>query len=60
MKQENNCETCINYGYDDEYENYYCLINIDEDELERSRSYRDYSCPYFRFGDEYSIVRKQN
>lgn len=54
-----NCEECMNYYYDDEYECYTCAINLDEDEMQKFvlGSFRE--CPYFRKGDEYSIVRKQ-
>lgn len=52
------CENCMNYEYDEELEEYACSINMDEDEYVRWLSTK--RCPYFRFGDEYSIVRKQN
>ena len=28
-----NCETCMNYEYDEEYEYYVCTKNLDEDEM---------------------------
>ncbi len=50
----------MNYAYDEEFDEYVCSINMDEDDYERIlRTGRD-DCPYFRFGDDYSIVRKQN
>ena len=54
-----NCETCMNYEYDEEYEYYVCTKNLDEDEMYRfvKGDFRD--CPYYQFGDEYQIVRKQ-
>lgn len=54
-----NCDSCINYEYDEEYEDYICEVNMDEDEAVRFASDQSYSCPYFRQGDEYSIVKKQ-
>lgn len=54
------CDMCENYCYDEEYDEYYCDINLDEDEMMRFMSYSDYNCPYFRLYDEYRIVRKQN
>ena len=30
-----NCETCMNYEYDEEYEYYVCVKNLDEDEMYR-------------------------
>lgn len=54
-----NCESCMNYEYDEEYEYYVCTKNLDEDEMYRfvKGEFRD--CPYYQFGDEYRIVRKQ-
>lgn len=48
------------YEYDDEYDCYTCVINLDEDEMAAFISGRMRSCPYYRPGDEYTIVRKQN
>ena len=53
-----NCEECLYYDYDEEYDEYYCTMNLDEDEV-MHRLHSD-KCPYFRFGDDYTIVRKQN
>ena len=55
------CDMCQNYCYDEEFEEYYCDINLDEDEYMRFLStVTETKCPYFKNGDEYSIVRKQN
>ncbi|MBP3323895.1 MAG: hypothetical protein J6M16_06850 [Clostridia bacterium] len=54
------CEICMNYYYDEEYDAYLCAINLDEDEVVRISSDSRYVCPYFRMGDDYTIVRKQN
>ena len=40
------CEFCSNYVYDDDEEEYYCDVNLDEDE-------------YYRSNDDYKIVRHQ-
>ena len=29
------CDTCANYSYDEEYEEYVCDVNMDEDDLVR-------------------------
>ena len=50
----------MNYYYDKEYDTYLCAINLDEDEVVRISSDSRYVCPYFRMGDDYTIVRKQN
>ena len=55
-----NCESCVNYYYDDELEEYCCDINLDEDEMVRFLTSSDYQCPYYRLYDEYGIVKKQN
>lgn len=57
--KQSNCEMCAYYMYDEDYESYVCDINMDEDELIRFLSDSHYSCPYFRNGDEYAVVRKQ-
>ncbi len=55
-----NCEYCMNYAYDDEYECYLCSIDMDEDEVMNLYTNKRKGCPYFRMGDDYTIVRKQN
>lgn len=54
-----NCEECINYTYDDEYECYTCMMDLDEDEMQLFIQNKFDRCPYYRKGDEYTIVRKQ-
>lgn len=54
------CENCSNYSYDEEMDCYYCEVNLDEDEMARFMSSQEFACPYFRFDDEYGVVRKQN
>ena len=34
-KQGANCEYCVNYSYDDDYECYTCDMNLVEDEMYR-------------------------
>ena len=53
------CESCINYAFDEELEEYICMAAMDEDEFVSllSRDYKD--CPYYRNDDEYEVVRKQ-
>lgn len=54
------CENCINFYYDYDYEEYMCGISMDEDEIYRLNNDKKACCPYFRAGDEYTIVKKQN
>lgn len=56
---EDRCDECMNYEYDEEYECYTCLMELDEDEMVRFISGDYKECPYFQPGDEYKIVRKQ-
>ena len=54
------CETCAHFDYNEEYECYECLVNLDEDELYRFMQGGEFECPYFNHYDEYKVVRKQN
>lgn len=54
-----NCEFCSNYMYDSEYNCYVCEVNLDEDEMSRFITNTFHDCPYFQYGDEYKIVKKQ-
>ena len=54
------CESCVFYLYDEEYDDYVCDMDLDEDEMARYLSHTTLSCPYFEPGDEYKIVQKQN
>lgn len=55
----NICDSCVNYVYDEEYEEYICEVNLDEDDMVRFMSSRYEACPYYRLDDEYAVVRKQ-
>lgn len=58
-KKATSCDTCAYYNYDDDYEYYVCEMDLDEDEMYRFLSSTDFSCPYYRSGDEYAVVRHQ-
>lgn len=53
------CDMCVNYVYDEDYECYTCMVNLDEDEMVRFLTDRYSGCPYFRLDDEYGVVRHQ-
>lgn len=54
------CDTCANYYYDEDYEEYVCDVDMDEDDYARIFLGRKHeSCPYYHNGDEYRVVRKQ-
>ncbi len=52
------CEMCMNLAFDEEYEEHYCSVSMDQDEISKSRYDKSASCPYFRMGDDYTIVKK--
>ena len=54
------CEQCVYYVFDEDWECYVCEVNLDEDEMSRFLSGSNFECPYFRYDDEYGVVRKQN
>ena len=58
-KTQSNCESCVFYDYDEDYEAYICTVNLDEDEMSAFVEGRTKSCPYYRFYDEYKSVHKQ-
>ena len=53
------CESCVFYQYDENYDDYVCDMDLDEDEMVRFMTDSYYDCPYFRNGDEYRVVRHQ-
>lgn len=53
------CDYCMNLAYDEEIDEHYCSINLDQDEVGRYRYNKYESCPLFRMGDDYTIVKKQ-
>ena len=54
------CEECENFDYDEECEDYVCVVDLDMDEYERLVQSGHRRCPYYRVRDDYRIVRKQN
>jgi len=54
-----NCESCVFYDYDEEYDSYVCTMNLDQDEMGAFLSGNTRACPYYRFYDEYKSVQKQ-
>ena len=54
-----NCETCAYYVYDEEYEEYFCEAEMDQDDFLRLQQSDFKGCPYWRNGDEYAVVRHQ-
>ena len=55
----NRCEDCWNYNYDEETDEYDCLMDLDEDEWYRIQSEKKGECPYFRESDDYYLAHRQ-
>ena len=53
------CDECAYYMYDDELEEYICDAAMDEDDYNRLLSGGYKSCPYYKNGYEYAVVRHQ-
>lgn len=53
------CDTCAFNEYDDEYEEYFCSVNMDEDDMARMMGSGQNECPFYRNGDEYAVVKHQ-
>lgn len=53
------CDTCLFYVYDEEYDDYYCDVDMDEDDVARMMGSEMEHCPFYRNGDEYETVRHQ-
>ena len=58
-KKQTNCDSCVNYVYDEDYEYYVCEANLDEDDMARFLGNQSFSCPYYQLDDEYAVVRHQ-
>ncbi|MBQ6293160.1 MAG: hypothetical protein IJK77_04745 [Lachnospiraceae bacterium] len=58
-KAQTSCESCLYFEYDEEYDEYFCVMDLDEDDYANFLTGRTESCPFYRFGDEYLIVHKQ-
>lgn len=53
------CDTCWYYDYDQEEDEYYCMMELDEDEFYRAFVQPQGRCPYYRQGDDYTMARRQ-
>lgn len=56
---ESNCESCVHFGYDEEFDEYFCEVDLDEDEIQKFLIDAFRNCPYYRLEDEYKTARKQ-
>ena len=54
------CDDCMYFEDDEEFGYSVCQQDLDEDEMRLFIQDTFDNCPYYRSGDEYSIVRHQN
>ncbi len=54
------CDSCTYYDYDEDIEDYVCLVDFDEDELQLFLQGNNSECPFYNHYDEYKTVKKQN
>ena len=43
--ESNECDTCWYYDYDEEYDCYYCMMDLDQDEGYRISTSQSQHCP---------------
>ena len=53
------CESYWHYDYDEEFDEFYCRMELDEDEYRRVFSNPQGRCPYYQKGDDYYLPRHQ-
>ncbi|MCR5387975.1 MAG: DUF6472 family protein [Lachnospiraceae bacterium] len=56
---DNLCDMCAYNAYDDEYDEYYCSADMDEDDFYHFLTDKSSGCKFFKDGDEYKVVRHQ-
>ena len=57
--QQAECDTCWYFDYDEEFDEYFCKMDLDEDEDYRIFSAPQNRCPFYRQGDDYTLARRQ-
>lgn len=53
------CDSCVYNVYDEDDEEYYCEVDMDEDDVARLMQGHYKECPYYQLDDEYAVVRHQ-
>lgn len=53
------CEDCLYYDYDAATDCELCTLSLDQDEEAQFRQSQSKQCPYYRYYDEYTSVRRQ-
>ena len=50
------CESCAYYVFDEDFDEYVCEADMDEDDYGRLLTEGAAACRYYRDGDEYKVV----
>lgn len=53
------CDTCTYNEYDEEEDACFCSADMDEDDFYHFMLQDRRTCPFYRNGDEYAVVRHQ-
>ena len=53
------CEDCLFYEFDEDFQDYICSADMDEDDYAHMLQESGRQCPFWRSGDEYAVVRHQ-
>ena len=59
-KLQPSCESCEHYDWDEELQEYVCMVDMDEDDAYRFHTQTRFVCSYYKYYDEYKSVQKQN
>ncbi len=59
MASGGTCDTCAYYMYDEDFDEYVCDMDMDEDDYVRLVESKFKGCPYYKDGDEYKVVKHQ-
>ena len=51
------CDSCVYNVYDEDDEEYYCEVDMDEDDAARLMQGHYKECPYYQLDDEYAVER---
>ncbi|MBO4265547.1 MAG: hypothetical protein J5922_05665 [Clostridia bacterium] len=60
MSKYDMCESCLYFDYDEESDSDVCTIDLDQDDMTEFLNKNTSSCPYYKYYDEYTSVRRQN
>ena len=56
---QTSCDSCVYNVYDEDDGQYYCEVDMDEDDVARMMQGHYKECPYYQSDDEYAVVRHQ-